>query len=84
MSDGSGKLKVIIFTRQFEIKGYLHIYEGVRLTDYINESKSFIAVTDVEVKRQNGEQVVKSSFLNVRIDDIEVILPENTVIAPVP
>lgn len=79
MSDGSEKQKVIIFTRQFEIKGKLHIYEGVRLTDYINESKSFIAVTDVEVKRQNGEELLKSSFLNVRIDDIEIILPEDLV-----
>ncbi len=79
MSDGSGKLKVIIFTRQFEIRGNLHIYEGVRLTDYINESKSFIAVTDVEVKRHNEEVIINSSFLNVRIDDIEVILPENLI-----
>ncbi len=80
MSDDSGKLKVIIFTRQFEIKGNLHIYEGVRLTDYINESKSFIAVTDVKVKRQNGKGVMESTFLNIRIEDIEIILPENTVI----
>ncbi len=80
MSDDSGKLKVIIFTRQFEIKGNLHIYEGVRLTDYINESKSFIAVTDVKVKRQNGKGVMESAFLNIRIEDIEIILPENTII----
>ena len=80
MSDDSGKLKVIIFTRQFEIKGNLHIYEGVRLTDYINESKSFIAVTDVKVKRQNGKGVMESTFLNIRIEDIEIILPENTLI----
>lgn len=81
MSDDPGKKKVIIFTRNFEIKGTLHIYEGVRLTDFINESKSFIAVTDVEVKRHNGEVVMKTSFLNVRIADIEIILPEDTLIS---
>jgi hypothetical protein len=81
MSDDSGKKKVVIFTRQFEIKGNLHIYEGVRLTDYINESKSFIAVTDVEVKRQTGEVVMESSFLDVSVDDIEIIIPEDAIIS---
>lgn len=81
MSDDPGKKKVVIFTRQFEIKGNLHIFEGVRLTDYINESKSFIAVTDVEVKRQTGEVVMESSFLDVSVDDIEIIIPEDAIIS---
>jgi hypothetical protein len=80
MNDGPGKQKVIIFTHQLEVKGNLHIYEGIRLTDFMNESKEFISVTDVEVKRQNGETVLKSSFLNVRKDNIEIIVPEDLVI----
>jgi hypothetical protein len=50
MSDDAGKQKVLIFTHRFEIKGYIGVYQGVRLTDYMNESKAFISVTDAEVK----------------------------------
>lgn len=75
MNDDPGKQKIIIFTRQFEISGNLHLYDGVRQTDFMNESKDFISLTDVEVRRQNGETILESSFLNVRKDQIEIIMP---------
>ncbi len=81
MSDDPGKMRVMIFTRNFEIKGDLHIYDGVRLTDYINESRSFIAVTDAAVKQRGEESSVKTSFLNVSKDDIEIIFPEDALIS---
>ena len=84
MNEDAGKQKVIIFTHQFEIRGSLGIYQGVRLTDYMNESNSFISVTDVEVTRQNGDFKMKAGFLNVRKDDIEMILPEDSVISSTP
>lgn len=84
MTEDTGKQKVIIFTRQFEINGNLNIYQGVRLTDYMNESKSFISVTDVDVKRKTGEVLLKAAFLNVRKDEIEMIVPENSIITSTP
>ena len=84
MNEDAGKQKVIIFTRQFEIKGNLNIYQGVRLTDYMNESKLFISVTDVEVKRQSGQIMMKAGFLNVRKDEIEMIVPEDSVVTSTP
>jgi hypothetical protein len=84
MDEDAGKQKVVIFTRQFEIRGDLNIYQGVRLTDYMNESNSFISVTNVEAKRQNGDFKMKAGFLNVRKDDIEMILPESSVISSTP
>jgi len=81
MNEEAGKQKVIIFTRQFEIKGDLNIYQGVRLADYMNESKSFISVTDAEVRRQNGEVKMNAGFLNVRKEDIEMIVPADAVIS---
>jgi hypothetical protein len=81
MNEDAEKRKVIIFTHQFEIRGDLNIYQGVRLTDYMNESKSFISVTDVEVKSQSGEFKMKAGFLNVRKDGIEMIIPEDSVIS---
>ncbi len=84
MDDDAGKQRVIIFTRQFEIKGDLNIYQGVRLTDYMNESKSFISVTDVEVKRNSGEVLLKAAFLNIRRDDVEMIVPANLAVSATP
>ena len=84
MNEDAGKQKVIIFTHQFEIRGNLAIYQGVRLTDYMNESNSFISVTDVEVKRKSGDFKMKAGFLNVRKDDIEMIIPEDAVISSLP
>jgi hypothetical protein len=74
-----GKQKIRIFTRQFEIVGDLHIYSGVRLTDFMNESKDFISVTDVEVRRPADGTLIRAKFLNVRRDEIEIILPEEVI-----
>jgi len=80
MNDDAGKKKVIIFTHHYEVTGNLNIYQGVRLTDYMNESNAFISVTDVEVKRQSGEKFLEAAFLNIRKDDIEMIVPEDSLI----
>lgn len=77
----TGQQKVYIFTHHFELSGELHIYPGVRLTDYMNESKSFISVTNVEVSRRAGEMILKAKFLNVRKDEIEIIVPEDMIIS---
>ncbi|MGA2938826.1 MAG: hypothetical protein ABSF52_17250 [Syntrophobacteraceae bacterium] len=74
-----GKQKIRIFTRQFEIAGDLHIYSGARLTDFMNESKDFISVTDVEVRRPADGKLISAKFLNVRKDVIEIILPEENI-----
>jgi hypothetical protein len=81
MDEDAGKQKVIIFTHQFEIRGDLNIYQGVRLTDYMNESKAFISVTNVKIKDSSGERRLKARFLNVRKEDIEMIIPEDSVIS---
>jgi hypothetical protein len=75
--DNEGKQKMRIFTRQFEIVGDVHIYSGVRLTDYMNESKDFISVTDVEVRRPADGLVISAKFLNVSKHEIEIIVPED-------
>lgn len=77
----TGRQRVYIFTHQFEIIGELNIYQGVRLTDYMNESKTFIAVNNAEVSRRSGEVMMKAKFLNVRKDEIEMIVPEDKLIS---
>ena len=43
------KTKVTILTGSYRIKGYIDLIPGARLTDYIVEAKSFVAVTEGDV-----------------------------------
>ena len=81
MNDQEDKQKVRIYTPHFKITGYLGIYAGVRLTDYMNESKDFISITDAEVISRDGKPVVRAKFINVRKEDIEIIFPEDAILA---
>ena len=69
------KSDVIIITPQHHIYGKIALVQGARLTDYIVDAKPFIAVTDAEVKTPAGELVLKTPFLDVNRDHIELILP---------
>lgn len=75
MSKAEGKAKVIIFTKYFQIKGDIFLFEGARLTDYMLDAKSFIAVSSAEVMDHQKNKVFTTSFLNVNRDHIEIILP---------
>ena len=79
MTTDADRQKIVIFTRHFEIFGDLSIYEGVRLTDYMNESKAFISVTNAYVKDRTGKRLLNADFLNVRKDEIEIIIPEASI-----
>lgn len=75
MSEREGKAKVIIFTKHFQIKGDIFLYEGARLTDYMLETKSFIAVSSAEIMDHQNNKILTTSFLNVNRDHIEIISP---------
>ena len=72
--------KVCILTHQYKINGYVNIYPGVRMTDYMNESKAFISVTDAEVVNHHGTVILRAKFMNVRKNDIEIILPDDAML----
>lgn len=69
------KVQVIILTGRYRIKGYIAHFSNARLTDYIIEAKSFIAVTEAEVMDISGNKIFDTPFLNVRRDSIEIITP---------
>lgn len=71
------KTKVIILTECHRIVGMIAHFTNARLTDYMAEAKDFIAVTDAEVWNHSGSSVLTTSFLNVRRDQIEIIMPED-------
>ena len=75
MNEHEDKMRVIIFTRNYRITGVIELFQGARLTDYLIEAKSFIAVTNAEVLDNQNQKVLTSSFLTIHRDNIEIILP---------
>lgn len=76
MSEENAKTKVVILTRTYRIKGYIHLQPGARVTDYMIDSKDFMAVTHVEIWDLSGRLVMNSPFVNVSRDHIEIVVPE--------
>lgn len=75
MKENEDKMKVTIFTKNYRIAGVIELFQGARLTDYLVEAGSFIAVTNAEVLDNHNQKVLTSSFLTVQRDNIEIILP---------
>ena len=75
----SDKTKVIILTGHYRIVGHISVLPEARVTDYICESKEFIAVTDAEVWDHDQRKVASSRFMNINRDQIEIIMPEESV-----
>lgn len=70
---------VVVLTDTFRIEGNLGIFSGVRLTDYMNESKSFIPITDATVKDLSGRQIMKTALINVKKESIQLVIPAESV-----
>ena len=75
MNEHEEKMRVTILTTTYRITGVIELFQGGRLTDYLSEAGSFIAVTDAEVSDKDNQKILTTSFLNVHRDNIEVILP---------
>lgn len=77
MSSNAQMSPVVFLTSQYKIKGNIGRMEGVRLTDYMNETKDFIAVTEADVfDRASGEKKFSGLLVNVQRCKIEVVLVE--------
>jgi hypothetical protein len=77
MTTGQSKTKVTILTGTYRVKGYIELLPGARITDYLVESKDFIAVTDAEVWELGNRHVLNAPFINVSLDHIEIVTPED-------
>lgn len=67
---------VVILTKDYRITGNIGLLPGVRLTDFMNETKDFLAVTEAEViDRASGAKVLAGGFLNVQRSHIAVVMP---------
>ena len=72
---GENKTKVTILTGTYRIKGHIELTLGARVTDYLVESKEFIAVTDADIWELAGRHVMHTLFLNVSRQHIEIVIP---------
>jgi len=75
VNEREDKMKVTIFTGNYRITGVIELFQGARLTDYLAEAGSFIAVTNADVMDRDNHKILTTPFLNVHRDNIEVILP---------
>ena len=77
MATDPSKTKITILTGSYRIKGYIDLLPGARLTDYIVEAKSFVAITDAEVWELalGGRQIVTAPFIDVSRDHIQIVMP---------
>ncbi len=76
MTTDENKTKITVLTRNFRIKGCIYLVPGARVTDYLIESKDFIAMTDAEVwELEGGRQVLNAPFINVSREHIEIVMP---------
>jgi hypothetical protein len=69
------KTKVTILTGTYRIKGYIDLLPGARVTDYLAESKDFIAVTDAEVWELGDRHVLNAAFINVSLEHVQIVTP---------
>ena len=79
MPENSTRTRVTILTGSYRIKGFIDLIPGARVTDYVNDAKGFIAVTDAEVWELavGGRQMISAKFMNVSRDHIQVITPQH-------
>jgi Family of unknown function (DUF6812) len=73
--DKENRTKVTFLTSTYRIHGYIELVPGARVTDYINDAKIFIAITDAEVRGPDGRMVLQVPFLNLSRDQIVIVTP---------
>ena len=71
------RTRITILTGTYRIKGYIDLLPGSRLTDFIVDAKSFVAVTDAEVWELSigGRQVLEAPFIDVSKEHIQIVMP---------
>jgi hypothetical protein len=77
MSTHEGKTRVTILTGTYRIKGYIDLLPGARVTDYMQESREFVAVMDAEIHEAEvaGREVMTAPFIDVNRNHIQIIAP---------
>lgn len=73
---GFVRTAVVVLTANYRIRGKIMLGVDERVTDHVTSAKNFLAVTDAEVRANDGRIIFQAQFLNVHRDHIQVIAPE--------
>jgi hypothetical protein len=69
--------KLTVYANGYRISGTGSVLPGARVTDFMNESKQFIALTDVSVwDIDDGRKVMSSPFININRESVEFVVPQ--------
>ena len=74
MAIDDSRTTITILTGAYRVKGFIDLVPGARITDYLVESKDFIAVTNAEVWDQD-RKVLSAPFINVALQHIQIVMP---------
>jgi hypothetical protein len=70
--------KFTVLANGFQIKGEGTVLPGARVTDYLNNSRAFVALTNAQVWHvAEGRKLVDAPFLNINRSCVEIVIPEN-------
>jgi len=77
MNEVETRTKVTILTASFRIQGHIDLLAGARVTDFMAESRDFIALTEATVWELDprGRQILAAPFINVSRDHIQIVSP---------
>jgi len=77
LASNENKTKVAILTGAFQIKGYIDLLPGARITDFMDSAKDFVAVTDAEVYeiKDGVRHILSTTFLDVSRGHIQIVTP---------
>ena len=79
MMNIEGKTKVVALTGNYRIMGYIDLLPGSRVTDFLSESRDFIALTEAEVWDLGGRRLFASGFMSIHRNQIELIMPADVI-----
>ncbi len=74
------RTQVTVLTKHYRIEGEIDLIPGARMTDFMNKVGKFMVVTEAVVKDLNDKELVTVEFINVRVNNIEVILPVDSAV----
>ena len=70
-------IKAVIQTATNRIEGFIYIRSGDRISDFLNKSEQFLAVTDATVYDLNGNQLSCCDFIALNLDQVIWLMPVN-------
>lgn len=71
-------VNAVIQTPAYRIKGRIYVRVGERVSDALNQSDMFIAVTEATIFDNEGDLIYKCDFITVNRDQIVWIMPIET------